>query len=330
MQSSRNQFLKALLNKLNLSSKNGMQIIGDLNFRNAVDTENGFQFKGNLKKVSASYTKLKNILPGILGKNLPSEMQKFGNFNLSGITRVTENDIDATLNLNSAIGKIYADLKLTDVTNIDNATYDGEVEFVDFNLGKFVNDTLFGNISFKGDVNGNGFKLENINTSIIGKFSKFEFKNYQYQDIVVNGEYANNLFDGELLVNDENLKFDFQGLADLSSKVHEFDFRANIKYADLNKINLFKRDSISLLKGKMELDVVGNTFNDILGKAIFTDVFYTNQEKEYEFKEFIVTSSVKDSINNALIDFLPPGIYTASNNTLSVVEIAASTLCSIS
>lgn len=290
------------VNDVDLASENGIEIIGDLNFKNSVDTEKGFVFKGNLKKVSASYIKLKNVLPDILGKTLPTELQRFQNFTLSGITRVTENEIDATLRVNSAIGSINTDLKLANVSNIDNATYDGEVEFINFNIGRFLRNPLFGKISFKGDVNGDGFTLENINTSVIGKFSKFEFKDYQYQDIIVNGEYGNNLFDGELIINDENLKIDFKGLADLSSEVHQYDFKADIIYADLHKINLFNRDSISLLKGKIELDVDGNTFNDIVGKAVFTDVFYTNQEKEFEFKEFIVSSSVKDSIKSIKID----------------------------
>lgn len=290
------------LNELDISSENGLQIIGDLNFKNAVDREKGFVFKGNLKKVTASYVRLKNILPGILGKNLPSEMQRFGDFTLTGTTRITEDNIDANLKVNSVLGRINTNLKLTNVTHIDDAIYDGKVEFINFNVGQFLRDPLFGKISFKGDINGSGFTLDNINTSIIGEFSKFEFKEYPYKNINVNGEYGNNLFDGELQIDDPNLKLEFKGLADLSSEVHEFDFRANIEYADLYKINLFKRDSIALLKGKMELDVDGNTFNDILGKAVFTDVFYTNQEKEYEFKEFIVTSSVKDSIKNIKID----------------------------
>ena len=186
-----------------------------------------------------------------LYNSLPTEFQRFGNFTLKGITTITPDEINATLNVRSQIGTIISDLQLTNVSNIDNAAYSGEVEFVDFNVGKFFNDPLLGEISFKGDVNGSGFMLENIKTAIIGKFSKLEFKDYQYKNIVVNGQYQNNLFDGDLLVNDDNLKLEFKGLADLSSEIHEFDFKANIEFADLREINLFTRDTVSLLKGKV-------------------------------------------------------------------------------
>ena len=46
----------------------------------------------------------------------------------------------------------------------------------------------------------------------------------------------------------------------------------------------------------MRIDIEGNTFDDIIGNATFNDVFYTNQKKEFSFKEFNVSSSLKDSI----------------------------------
>jgi hypothetical protein len=290
------------LNNFNSNSRKGMEINGDLEFQNAINTENGFVFHGNFKNVTANHQQLKSILPNLLGNSLPTEFKRLGNFSLAGFTEITSDEISASIRIKSEIGTVISDLHLTNVSHIDAATYNGEIEFVDFNLGKFFNDPLLGDISFKGEVNGRGFKLENIKTSIIGSFSKLVFKNYEYHNVNVNGQYQNNLFDGDLLVNDEFLKMDFHGLADLSSATHEFDFRANIEFADLRQINIFTRDTISFLTGKVKLDVVGNTFDDIVGTATFGEVFYTNQLHEYEFDEFVITSAVKDSIKTISID----------------------------
>ena len=46
-------------------------------------------------------------------------------------------------------------------------------------------------------------------------------------------------------VNDDNIKLNFNGLADLSRDVYTFDFKTTVDYCDLNTLNLFKRDSIS-------------------------------------------------------------------------------------
>ena len=284
------------LNKLKLYSKEGIKIEGDLSFVNAVSQERGFVFEGNLKTLSATYQNLKNILPNVLGNNLPSEFNKLGVFDLKGYIRVTPDQIQAEIEIKSQIGSAISDLQITNIDNIDYAVYDGVIQLTDFNIGTFFNDPLFGTVSLKGKVKGSGFKLDNINTAFNGKISKIKFKGYPYKNIVANGQYQNNKFDGDITIDDENFKMNFNGLADLSSEVRKFDFKTNISYLNLKKTNLFVRDSIAELKGIVELDIEGNTFDDIVGQAIFKNVFYTNQKKEYRFEEFKILSSVKDSI----------------------------------
>lgn len=303
---------------LNLHSNRGLKVLGDLSFINAISTKRGFIFDGNLKYLTATYKELKNILPNLLGKSLPSEFDKLGRFSLVGLIKVTPEQMDATINVESEIGSTISDLQITNIDNIDNAIYSGEIEFKNFDIGVFFNDPLFGEISLKGDINGSGFKLDNINTSFIGKVSTFVFKEYSYQNISVNGQYQNNKFDGDLVIEDDNFKMNFKGLADLSKKVHKFDFKSNITHLDLKKTNLFTRDRISKVKGDIELDIEGNTFDDIIGVATFTNIIYTNQKKEYIFKEFNVLSSLKDSIKTIEVNSkdIANG-YVKGNFTLS-------------
>ena len=287
---------------LNLISDKGIKVIGDLKFVNAINSNKGFVFEADLDNLTANYEQLKNILPNLLGNTLPTEFQRFGNFTIFGKTKITEESIDARLTVNSEIGTTISDLQLTNIQSIDEAGYFGEIEFKKFDLGAFFKNPLFGIISFKGDVNGSGFKIDNINTQIKGSVSEVEFKNYKYRNIVVDGKYQNNLFDGNLIIDDENLEMKFEGLADFSSAVHEFDFKADIGNLNLNKTNLFKRDSLSVVEGKIDIDIKGNTLDDITGKAIFKDVLYVNQKQAYIFKEFEVTSSIKEDIKTIKID----------------------------
>ncbi|CAL2112064.1 conserved protein of unknown function [Tenacibaculum sp. 190130A14a] len=284
------------VNHLNLYSRNGLKIRGDLAFVNAVKTERGFIFEGDLDNVKANYGQLKSVLPNLLGKTLPTEFKRLGDFNLSGLVKVTPEQMDATLNVESEIGAIISDLQLTNIDDIDFASYVGEVEFQEFDLGIFTNDPLLGKISLKADVNGSGFSVDNINTTIIGKVSTVDFNEYSYKNLTVNGQFENKKFDGFLNSDDVNFKLVFQGLADFSSEINKFDFTANITDLDLKKTNLFTRDSIAKLKGVVKLDISGNTLDDIIGVARFNNLTYTNQKRAYEFKKFEVLSAVKDSI----------------------------------
>ena len=319
------------LSKFNLSSRSGIKVKGNLTFVNSIAKERGFIFDGNLINLTATYIELKNILPNVLGKSLPTEFDKFGKFTLKGLVRVTPDEMQATIKVNSEIGSSIADLQITNIGDIDYAKYDGEIELNNFDLGYFFNDPLFGNVSLKGDVNGSGFKLDNIITSFIGEVSDFQFKNYSYKKIAVNGQYQNNKFDGDLIINDENFKMNFKGLADLSSTIHKFDFMSDITYLNLKETNLFVRDSIAELKGKIELDIEGNTFDNIVGNAVFKDVFYTNQKKEFSFKEFKVSSSLKDSIKRIDIDSkdITNGYITGNFTFSELSKVAQNALGSI-
>lgn len=285
-----------IANNLNLNSNRGLKVNGDLTFINAVNTERGFVFDGKLKNLTATYADLKNILPNLLGKTLPTEFERLGRFTLVGLVKVTPTLINADVNVNSEIGSTVSDLHITNIDNIDNAAYNGKIELLNFDIGAFFNDPLFGKVSLNGDINGSGFKLENINTSFIGNVSMFGFKEYTYQNITANGQYQNNKFDGTLSIDDANFKMKFNGLADLSKEVNKFDFKSDLTYLDLKKTNLFTRDSISIVKGNIELDIEGNTFDDIIGNATFKNITYSNEKKEYLFEEFNVSSSLKDSI----------------------------------
>ena len=124
------------LERLQLNSDKGIKIIGDLNFINAVQQEEFF-LTANIEDFSADYFKLKNLLPNLLEKNLPIELSKLGEFSLSGFTKITPSSIEATLDINSEIGGVVADLELKNFNSIDEAIYTGEVVLDRFNLGRF-------------------------------------------------------------------------------------------------------------------------------------------------------------------------------------------------
>lgn len=289
---------------LKLHSDKGIKIDGDLNFINAISQEDFF-LTADLNNLTADYYRLKDILPNLLGKTLPTEFKKFGKFHLSGYTKVTPNAIEATLDIDSEIGMIISDLEITDFADIDEATYDGEIEFQKFDLGKIFNDPAFGKFSFVGEIpegKGKGFRVENINTTLIGKVFEIEYNGYTYENIDVNGAYRNNVFDGALEVDDANLKMSFNGLADLSQEINRFDFKTKVTYADLKEINLYTQDSVSIVKGEANLKLFGSSIENMVGRANFKEISYTNQKQEYKFNDFILTSSVLDSVTTITVD----------------------------
>lgn len=296
------QLNKFTAKNLKLVSDENAIINGTLLLKNSFNQENGFSLKGNLTNLTSDYNHLKSLLPNILGNKLPSSFKKLGRFTLIGTTFITSNLIDADVSINSDLGEVAANLELTNIENIDDASYKGNVKCTDFNLGELLNNSSVKTFSMDGDVEGSGFTLEKINSSVKGVISKFDLNNYTYQNITVNGIVKNQHFNGSMEVNDANIKLNFKGLADFSSKIYQFNFNSIVDYCNLNAIKVYKKDSISNVTGDININVKGNSIDDLVGKIKFNNFLYRNSKDNYFFKDFNVTSSFQDSIRTIKVN----------------------------
>ncbi|AYN69752.1 translocation/assembly module TamB [Euzebyella marina] len=283
-------------------------IRGDFNFKNLFSRADPFIMKADMRNVTSSYYELRSLMPNILGKSLPSSFQKLGQFTIRGDALITESSIDAKVNLNTAIGSSYADLELANVNNIDNATYEGFVSLIDFDLGDFVENKRLGKATLDFNVEGKGFVQETLNTEVIGEVYSVSFNNYEYTDIKVSGILKEQLFDGTLISNDENLKFSFKGLADFGENRNDFNFIASVDYADLKKLN-FINDSISIFKGNVNMNITGNTLDNLMGDINFTKTVFQNKNDTYYFEDFKVSSKFEND-STRIIDINSPDIIT--------------------
>lgn len=277
-----------------LKDKNNSEIIGDVNFKNLFNKNESFYIKGRFKKIRSNYNDLKNILPNILGNSLPSTLVKLGGVSLSGNVELTDSFINSDVYVTSVLGNIVSKLSIQDLGHIDNATYQGNIILEEFDLGSFLNEPDFGKTSLNLDVDGQGFSNKYLNTKIKGKIDQIYFNKYNYKNITVDGNMKMPFFEGYFNSNDPNLKMDFEGLVDLSSKVKNYNFNAHIDYADLHAIKLSVIDTVSIFKGNIHFLAKGNTFDDLEGNLRINDVSYQNDKRSYFFDDFELISSFND------------------------------------
>lgn len=305
--------LKGVLNDLNaeelfLQSDN-TGIRGDFNFKNLFSKQEPFEINTDIDKLTTSYYQLRALLPNILGKSLPSSFRKLGQFTIRGDAVITENSIAAQINLNTAIGSSYSDLDLSNINDIDNASYKGFISFIDFDIGDFLDDKRLGKTSLDFNVEGKGFVQENLNTEVIGEVYSLHFNKYDYKNLKVSGIIKEQLFDGIVVCNDENLKFDFKGLADFGGgQNNNFNFIAAVDHANLKKLN-FINDSVSIFKGNINMDITGNSLDNIVGDIKFSKTNFENKNDTYYFEDFKISSTFEND-STRTIDINSPDIIT--------------------
>ncbi|WP_241485289.1 translocation/assembly module TamB domain-containing protein [Psychroserpens damuponensis] len=281
---------------LELNASGRSKIYGDITFKNLLSTKEGdFSMNARFDNLSSNYYDLRALLPNILGESIPSVFSKLGDFRITGTSYITDTTIDANLNINTNLGLIVSDMKMTHVDDIDNASYIGNVVFDEFNLGELLNDPKVKTTSFNLDVDGKGFTLDNLSTQVNGQIYHVDYNNYKYQDVEISGKLGNQIFNGLLVSKDENFKFKFDGLADLSKEIKAFDFNANVEYANLRALNFISKDSISVFRGKVTTSMKGSTFDDAFGTLNFENTTYINENDEYFFKDFKIESQFQNN-----------------------------------
>ncbi|MBD3661182.1 MAG: translocation/assembly module TamB, partial [Arenibacter algicola] len=282
-------------------------IRGDFNFKNLFTKDVGFVLEANMRNVTSSYYELRALLPNILDV-LPSSIQKLGQFTVRGDALITESSINTKANINTLIGSSYVDLELTDIDHIDDASYKGFVSLIDFDLGNLIESDKVGITNLDFNVEGKGMVMEYLNTEVIGQVYSINFNGYDYKDINVSGILKEQLFDGSLLCSDENMQFSFKGLADFAENRNNFNFIASVDYADLKRINIIN-DSVSIFKGDINMDISGNSLDNIVGDIKFTKTNYQNKNETYYFEDFKVSSTFEND-STRIIDINSPDIIT--------------------
>ncbi len=282
-----NLFLK----NLRLTTSSSTRIYGNIQFKNLLNSQpNNFYMNGNFSNLTSTYQDLKRLLPNVLGASIPSSFDRLGKFKISGQTSITTTKVNADINILTDIGEIDSNLNITNVNNIDNASYKGDVVFKAFDFGVFLNDPSVGLASLDFNVQGKGFTADKVDTQVKGDVFSLTYNRYSYQNIKVAGNVRNKIFDGNLIANDRNLKMNFLGLVDFSDTVKKYDFEANVDYANLNALNFIKKDSISVLKSKVKMNMNSSGLDDAVGKITFTNTAYKNQNDTYTFNELEISS----------------------------------------
>ena len=319
------------LNDFKLKSSSNAKVNANLNLINSFDQQKPFQLNASWNQLETNYNHLSKLLPNILGKKLPPEFKSLGQINLHGNTVVTKKQLSGNVFVLSDLGEFIADGILNNIDQIENVNYDGKISIFDFNLGQYTNNKNVGLFSLDAKVKGTGFTLKKLNTNVEGVITKFQFKEYLYKNVTINGIYKNMQFNGLVTMADENIKLKFDGLADLTGKIYTYKFNAIVDYAHLNKLNLFTRDSLALLKGNLNFNVEGNSLNDLVGNINFKNASYQHEKDTYQFEDFIISSVFNEGIRHIDINSkdIIEGSLSGKFKFEELIKIARNSLGSI-
>ena len=136
------------------------------------------------------------------------------------------------LNLQGAFTTALGAIKVNGYVSVDSTFQDygfvGHLSTNGFQLGNLLNQPDLGDIALQAHVNGTIDKKQLTRCEAEANISHIEYRGYTYQDIHFDGEMGVEEVNGQLLINDENITLQINGLADWSEEDTRLDFTARV------------------------------------------------------------------------------------------------------
>lgn len=189
----------------------------------------------------SDFTSTRNDLNHLIDKSLlPDSIELPENIHLNGTFVGGMTNFNTDMHLKSSIGD--ADVDGSFVFGKADTLYDAKVSIADFDFGKLLQDTTYGQISFSAVAKGKSFDPKKAIADIQGKVIRADFMGYSYTGIDLNAQAANGNITASILSNDPNilLKGDFK--ADMQGQYPSVEFLVDADSILLKNLKLTADD----------------------------------------------------------------------------------------
>ena len=168
----------------------------------------------------------------------------------------------------SDLGDLKTDITLGSLDNLDNLTYKGNLSMNKFDLGTLLHNPDLKKITIATELDGKGIDFSNIDSKIKGRISDFSFNGYNYADVDVNARISDSKINGQLSIDDANIKLSYDGIISFIDGQAIYNFVADFDTVNLQALGFYDK----------EVSLSGKVFSDFKlplrqGSDGFVDVY---------------------------------------------------------
>ncbi|MGE5394064.1 MAG: translocation/assembly module TamB domain-containing protein [Candidatus Saccharibacteria bacterium] len=256
---------------------------------------------------------------------LPSQLQDAGIIEYQGNFTGFLSDFVAYGTFKSKWGVVTTDLSFVPSEG-EKLKVNGKVQTINFQMGQLFQTDLLNDITFNGNIQGilNQY-TNNFSAKVKGKIDSVWINAYEYRNIQLNGDVYNKKFDGNVSVNDPNLKLNFDGQFDLNVPIPVFNFEMQMDKADLKALNLDHTYKQSQVSFALNANFTGNSIDNLDGSLQFTKGTYKNENDSVAFNNINIKTFYEDEpvllVRSDFLDADIEGDYELHNLHNSIKQI---------
>ena len=218
----------------------------------------------NLQNLSVSQSGIHYFMNNLTG-SVPSVLQRLEHIQFQGAVGGYLNDLKVNGLLKTAAGSLNADLLVTTDEN-SNRSFSGGVRSKELNVGKILGDTKLGYADFNVELKGFNYVDKYPESYIKGIVSSFDYSDYRYENITLDGIYKDGGFNGHLSLDDENGSVKIDGKFNMAQRLSEFNLQAIVKDLRPNELNLSDKYVDSSISLNLMADFTGSSIDDLNGR----------------------------------------------------------------
>lgn len=309
-----------------VSYRSNTQFIGDMSITGLPDIDKSF-IHFDAEKLSTSKTDLEKFpIPPFNNPtylNLPAEVGRLGVVSYRGKFDGFLNDFATYGTFKTDVGNIKTDLRLNTNNKPKIVEYSGTIATASFNLSKlFPSVKSIGAMSLSTKIKGRGLTQKDLDATFDGLIQSIAYNNYQYNGVKIDGEFKKQIFTGNVVSNDTNANFDFNGTIDFNNRVPKMDFISTINNFDLDKTHF----SIPQLNGRVSSQILinlnGNSIDNLSGLINFDNTIYKTDEKTYKLSSFNLDLDQANLLKNVKLNSSIANVELSGKYNLSTLPDA--------
>ncbi len=250
---------------LRLTNNHGLMIMGETALSNW-DAGMDMYIYGKLANLTMNKEGMDFLMTNLTGK-VPPIVQRLEYVRFNGEAAGYLHDLTVTGLFHTGVGAVKADVMMSIDEESKSRTYSGNVASEGLDLGKLLNqEKKLGLVDFNVELKGFNYKNHYPESYIKGVVSSFEYSQYQYENIMLDGVYKDGGFNGKLSMDDENGSVQIDGNFNIAKEVPDFNLKAairNLRPHDLHLSDKYEDADISL---NLMADFTGKSIDDMNGR----------------------------------------------------------------
>ncbi len=203
-----------------------------------------------------------------------------GRLDLSGRFEGTLSDFNAQAGVKSALGTADGTVRMAPQPGEPKRRrIDARLASPRFRLGTLLDgEPKLGTVAVRADLSGTvGGGAPR--TRLKADLTQLHFNEYVYDTVHLDGRLQGRRFDGRIFVRDSALRSQLTGLIDWRDSVPRYDVTVKLAHADLHRMHINRRDTLSQLSGRIVAKASGRSFDDLNGRIQFSNAEYRYNDR---------------------------------------------------